>query len=328
MNFASDNAAGDWRASVSGPDVDGKLLIPADLPQQPVVARFEHLTLIPVAGDETDTIDPRQLPPVRFTCARCTYGDLQLSDVEMITSRRSDGLSIDSLSLHTDGFEARADGAWTIDAALGQRTRLDVQLSSDDLGKLLASLGHTGSATRGGVTDVSLAATWDGPPSQFDLEKLDAVLNFRASQGILTDVRRGTTSRLFGLLVVPNLPRRLKGDFNDLFETGFVYKQIEGTFNIEGGNAYTNDLTLDGSVARIDIAGRTGLVDEDYDQLITVTPKLSESLPLVPIWLVETVLQTELFDKLFSYQYTITGSWNEPLVTRMVIENDFTPDRS
>ena len=325
---ANDNPAGAWRASVSGPDVQGKLLIPADLPEQPVVARFEHLALVPVAADETDGIDPRQLPPVRFTCGRCTYADMQFSDVEMITSRRSDGLSIDSLSLRTDGFEARANGAWTLDDANGQRTRLDVQLRSDDLGKLLASLGHTGRASRGGVTDVNLAATWDGPPSHFDLEKFDGVLRFRTGQGALADVPRGTTGRLLGLLVVPDLPRRLKGDFSDLFEEGFVYKQIEGTFNIEHGNAYTNDLSLDGSLARIDIAGRTGLADEDYDQLITVTPKLSDSLPLIPIWLVEKAIRHKLVNKLFAYQYTITGSWDDPSVNRIVIENEFPSDRS
>ncbi len=325
---ASDGPGGGWRASVSGPDVDGSLLIPADLLRQPIVARFEHLALIPIAGDETDTIDPRGLPPVHFTCERCAYGDMQFRDVEMITSRRGDGLSIDSLSLRTDGYEARANGAWTLDDAHGQRTRLDVQLTSDDLGKLLASLGHSGSATRGGVTDVSLAATWDGPPSQFDLGKLDGVLRFRAGRGILTDVPRGTTGRLFGLLVVPDLPRRLKGDFSDLFEDGFVYKQIEGTFNIEKGNAYTNDLSLDGSLARIDIAGRTGLADEDYDQLITVTPKLSDSLPLMPIWLVEKALRQELINKLFAYQYTITGSWDDPSVTRIIIEHEYPADRS
>jgi uncharacterized protein (TIGR02099 family) len=325
---ASGDPAGAWRASVSGPDIDGKLLIPADRSEQPIVANFEHLTLMPVASDETDAIDPRRLPPVRFTCGRCAYGDMQFRDVEMTTSRRSDGLSIDSLSLHTDGFEARANGAWTLDDALGQRTRVDVQLTSDDLGKLLASLGHTASSTRGGVTDVSLAATWAGPPSHFDLQKLDGVLRFRAGRGILTDVPRSTTGRLFGLLVVPDLPRRLKGDFSDLFEDGFVYKQIEGTFNIEHGNAYTNDLSLDGSLARIDIAGRTGLADEDYDQLITVTPKLSDSLPLMPIWLVEKAIRHELINKLFAYQYTITGSWDDPSVTRIVIEHEYPSDRS
>jgi len=327
---ASSRSAGNWRTTITGPDVDGKVLIPAERARQPIVANFERLVITPVAGDgggDSDTADPRQVPPVRFTCSNCRYGDMQFFDVEVITSRRSDGLNIDSLRVRNDGFEARANGTWTSDDARRQRTRLDVRLRSDDLGELLTSLGQKGGATRGGPTDVTLAASWDGPPSNFDLRNLDGVLNFRAGQGVLTDVRRGTTGRLFGLLVVPDLPRRLKGDFDDVFESGFAYKRIEGTFNIERGNAYTNDLTLDGSVARIEIAGRTGLVDEDYDQLITVTPKLSETLPLMPIWLVEKALRREVFDKLFAYQYTITGTWDAPSVKR-IVKKEFASDRS
>jgi uncharacterized protein YhdP len=325
---ATGDRSGQWRAAINGTDLDGKVSVPADYLNQPVIAEFNRLVLTPVTTAEEDFPDPRRVPPVRFICVHCTYDDMQLYDVEVVTSRRSDGLSIDSLRMRNDGFLARATGAWTHADGQSQRTSLDVQLSSDDLGKFLASLGQDGGATRGGVTDVSLSASWDGPPSAFDLEAMDGVMHFRAGEGTLTDVRRGTTGRLFGLLVVPDLPRRLKGDFSDLFEDGFVYKQIEGTFNIERGNAYTNDLTLDGSLARIDIAGRTGLADEDYDQLMTVTPKLSESLPLMPIWLVEKAIQRELFNKMFAYQYSITGSWDEPSVTPIVIENEYPADRS
>lgn len=325
---ANGNPGGDWRATVEGPDLDGRIVIPNDLPAQPVMAYFDRLVLKPGAGLEVGGADPREFPPVQFTCARCRYDGMDMYDVEVSASRRPDGLGIDALSLRTDGFRAEATGAWTLDAARGERTRLEMRLESDDLGKLLTSLGHNGGATRGGVTDMRLTASWAGPPSSFGLAGLDGELHFRAGEGTLTDVRRGTTGRLFGLLVVPDLPRRLQGDFSDLFEEGFVYKQIEGTFNIERGNAYTNDLTLDGSQARIEIAGRTGLADEDYDQLITVTPKLSDNLPLMPIWLVEKAIQTELINKLFAYQYTITGSWDDPSVTRVVIENEFPAGRS
>jgi len=325
---ATGKPGGSWRTSIAGTDLDGQVLIPANRSHEPIVATFERMALTPLPGDEAAAPDPRRMPPLRFTCSQCTYGEMQLYDVELITSKSDDGLNIDSLRLRNEGFQASAIGAWSWNKARGHHTRLDLQLGSDDLGKFLTSLGHKGGATRGGVTDVNLAASWDGPPSDFSLEHLDGVMHFRAGEGTLTDVSRGTAGRLFGLLVVPDLPRRLKGDFSDLFEDGFAYKQIEGTFNIERGNAYTNDLTLDGSTARIEIAGRTGLVDEDYDQLITVTPKLSASLPLMPIWLVEKALQREIFNKLFAYQYTITGSWDEPSVTRIEIEHDPTSERS
>ena len=41
-------------------------------------------------------------------------------------------------------------------------------------------------------------------------------------------------------------------------------------------------MMMDSASARIDISGRTGLVAEDYDQVVTVTPKLSSTFPLAP----------------------------------------------
>jgi uncharacterized protein YhdP len=111
----------------------------------------------------------------------------------------------------------------------------------------------------------------------------------------------------------------LRFDFSDLFEEGLAYEQIEGSFSIEDGNAYTNDLQMESDAARIDIAGRTGLVNEDYDQIVTVTPKVSSSLPGAPLKLIEKLFRTNM-DKVFAFQYTVTGSWEDPDVERIVIE--------
>ncbi|MDX1434935.1 MAG: AsmA-like C-terminal region-containing protein, partial [Gammaproteobacteria bacterium] len=325
---ASSTDEGGWRASIVGDQLDGQITVPTRSGDAPVTARFDRLTVSPLPEGDANPPDPRGLPPVHFSCRQCTFGDTSLSDIELVTSKIPEGMRIDSLRLRSHAFDASAGATWTVGEDDAQRTRLDARLASPDLGNLLTALGHKGDATRGGVTDLTLTAAWDGSPSDFDLERLDGVLHFRTGEGTLTDIERGTAGRLFGLLVVPDLPRRLKGDFSDLFEKGFVYREIEGTFNIERGNAYTNNLTLDGSLARINIAGRTGLVAEDYDQLITVTPKLSESLPLMPIWLVEKAFQKELFNKLFAYQYTVTGSWNAPSVTRVRIQHDPSSGRS
>ena len=168
-----------------------------------------------------------------------------------------------------------------------------------------------------------LSASWQGPPSAFDMKRIDGALAFQANDGVLTEVERGATSRMFGLLMLTDIPRRLRGDFSDLFDEGFTYDRLQGNFNIADGNAYTQDLTLEGSTARISIAGRTGLVNEDYDQVVTVTPKLSSSLPLVPIWLAEKMLDIRLIDNVFAYRYTITGSWESPSVkpVKMILDS-------
>ena len=69
---------------------------------------------------------------------------------------------------------------------------------------------------------------------------------------------------------------------------------------------------MESDIARFEVVGRTGLVHRDYDQIVTITPKISSTLPLVPIWLAQKILDRNLFDRAFAYQYTIAGTWDEP----------------
>ena len=73
-----------------------------------------------------------------------------------------------------------------------------------------------------------------------------------------------------------------------------------------------------GPSARVDLAGRAGLVARDYDQLVTVTPRLTSSIPLAPLWLAEKMLQTNIFNRVFASRYALTGSWEDPVVERIV----------
>ena len=109
-------------------------------------------------------------------------------------------------------------------------------------------------------------------------------------------------------------------DFSHVFGEGFTFDIIEGSFHLEAGNAYTNDLHMIGPSARVDLAGRTGLVGRDYDQLVTVTPRLTSSLPLAPLWLAEKMLRTDVFNRAFSSRYTLTGNWDNPQITQIIEE--------
>ncbi len=141
--------------------------------------------------------------------------------------------------------------------------------------------------------------------------------------------------RLFGLLSIQALPRRLSLDFTDFFSEGFAFDSIKGDFNLENGEAYTNNLQMIGPSGDIMINGRTGLVAEDYDQIATVVPKVSDSLPVAsalfgPVGVgVGAVLYFagELFesiptniDKILSQQYSIKGNWEDPEINKISLE--------
>ena len=313
-----------WRVEVKGNSVDGEVLFPMpDEQGEPIIIALNQLRLGKIEQDLTiqNRYDPRGFPPLKFSAKNIMYDDINIGTIKFSTSPHPQGLSIDSLFLLSDSFEATSVGTWTLRD--GQHhSQFLTELHTDELDQLLRALGQEESTAQGGATDVVLTLDWPGSPSQFSLKRVVGVVQIRSSRGRLLDINPGATGRLVGFLMMTALPRRLKLDFSDIFSTGITYEVIDGSFALENGHAYTNNLMVDSLTATIEIAGRTGLIDEDYDKVVTITPKLASSLPLAPLWLLEKLLQREIFDKTFSYQYTITGSWEDPQIERIAIETE------
>lgn len=311
---------GAWITKLTGEGIDGAVLVPRDWKNQPIVANFDKIDYrTATESGKTLETDPRDIPSIRFTCKNMTFDGRDLGIVKLVASRVNDGLDFETIYLVADSFETRATGSWQYGTS-GHRSEFSLNIHSNDLGDFLSNLGFGGTNAAGGTTDIAIDANWAASPMDFDLVKLNGLLHFRSTEGKLLGIKRGTTGRVFGLLTITTLPKRLSLDFSDLFEKGVSYDIMEGSFSLENGQAYTNNLMMESPTARVDIAGRTGLATEDYDQVMTVTPKLSSSLPLAPIWLAEKFLNRRIFDKVFSYKYTITGPWDDPKVDLQDVE--------
>ena len=156
--------------------------------------------------------------------------------------------------------------------------------------------------------------------------RLGGSLQARLVDGTLTEVDPGV-GRLFSLVNLHTLGRRLALDFSDLVEQGLHFDEITGSFVFERGDAFTNDLLIETSAASVNLMGRTGLVDRDYDQVITVQPRVSGALPIAgavlggPAAAAALVLFNELFsdevNRLARVQYRIRGPWAAPQVERI-----------
>lgn len=146
-------------------------------------------------------------------------------------------------------------------------------------------------------------------------------------KGQLLEVNPGLGGRVFALLNVNALQRRLTLDFSDLFDKGFSFDSIKGDFRLEQGNAYTENFRIKGPAARIDLSGRIGLAAEDLDQRVEVTPKVSSALPVAAavlgtpavgaaVLVAQQLLGKEV-DKATRTNYQVTGPWNDPVITRI-----------
>jgi uncharacterized protein YhdP len=316
-----------WLLSASGEGVSGDIRIPDPVGSAPIDATFEHLHVkreaapaSPGSSAAHAKLDPKELPPARLVVRSLRYNEADLGLAKLTLSRDREGLVVEELLALSDDFEVRGTGRWTREVT-GTRSEVDLRIHSGDFGRLTSALGYGDSGVDGGAAEIVLRAGWNGSPFELEFERLSGELHFRAANGRLREVKRGATGRVFGLLNLTVLPRRLlRLDFSDLFQEGVSYELMEGSFRLDAGNAYTENVIMDSDNAHVHLAGRVGLVDEDFDQIMTVTPKLSTSLPLAPIWLAEKFLNRKLIDGAFSYRYIITGPWSNPNIQRERVE--------
>ena len=167
-----------------------------------------------------------------------------------------------------------------------------------------------------------LNLAWGGGPRLDFLDTLDGEVQVRFGPGNLDEIEPGA-GRMFGLMSVVALPRRLSLDFSDVFGKGFGFDQIEGTFRIVDGETYTCNLSLEGPAADIGIIGRTSLVARDYEQAAIVSANFGDTLPVAGLLVGPQVAAALLvFSQIFKkplqemgqVYYSIDGSWDEPIV--------------
>lgn len=213
-------------------------------------------------------------------------------------------------------------GQWQF--AGGKRTQLDFTLESNDAGKLLERLGH-GGAVRGGVATLKGKIGWNGQPTMLDYGTLSGEMRLEASNGRFVKLDPGA-GRLLGLISLQGLPRRFLLDFGDVFSEGFSFDNINGRMTVKSGLMRTDRLQIDGPSARVVMRGETDLKLETQRLNVTVQPELGGSAALgvavihplagVATLLAHKILQNPL-NKVFSFDYLVTGKWDDPKVERL-----------
>jgi uncharacterized protein (TIGR02099 family) len=308
---------------IDSEQVKGRFAVPHNLRSQPLSIDLAKCYLGEVELGE-GAIDPRQIPNLDLRIADFRYKTRQLGKVHLETTRVADGLRIEQLVVEPHATTMTARGGWYVQGDK-QRSNIQMHVDSHNIGRTLKALDYVG-AIDGGKGVVNLELKWPGSFAAVNAGNIQGNLNMRLTDGHLLEVDPGA-GRMFGMLSIQTLPRRLLLDFSDVFKKGFGFDVIKGNFTIDSGDAYTNNLYMDGPAARVDIAGRVGLVRQDYDQLVTVVPHVAESLPLIgaltaapqvgaAILFVQKLFKPQI-DVAAQNQYTISGDWNNPVIKKV-----------
>jgi len=333
-----------WQIDLLSREAEGRVTLPRQAErQEPVVAEFSRLALeydfdrdAPGAGaaadDDPDRTDPRTLPAARVDIRSLVLNGDDLGALSLVAEPYADGLRLPRLRLDDEQWNLLGSGRWSRTAA-GEESAIDFTLETSNLDRLDRALGFD-SQLEVSAAEYRLGLRWPGAPSDFALATLSGSIYGKLTDGVLREVEPGI-GRVFSLVNLRQLGRRLTLDFSDLFGRGMQFDAITGNFTLDRGDAYTNDLLIQTSSATVNIMGRTGLADRDYDQLMTVLPHFSGTLPLAgavlggPVVGAALLLFNQLFadkvDELSRVQYRITGPWADPVVERITAEPSSPP---
>jgi len=334
----------DWKLEFKGRDVAGTAAWSApraDAPNGRIVARLSRLVMpgpavLPswtgadkaAAANSPGDVDP--WPELDVVAESFVSKGRDLGKLELVAKPRGAEWRIEKLALSSDAGRIDANGAWR-GQGKQQQTKLDVALDARDAGAFLARFGFPDSV-KGAPTTIAGQLAWAGSPAEFDVPSLAGELKITVGQGRFTKIEPGF-GKLLGVLSLQSLPRRITLDFQDVFSEGFAFDEIAGDVRIASGVMSTDKLRLVGPAAKVEIAGDADLAKETQRLTVHVQPALSGGVsagaallflanPLVGAavgagsLLAQSVLKDPL-EQLFSYQYTVTGSWSDPVVTRM-----------
>ncbi len=260
---------------------------------------------------------PNQLPSLRLLCDDLRIDQVPFGQLLLHTESQQQGQTLENIALQGDNLIIKAAGEWQ-----PGHTKVQGSFQAADLGNLLAQLGKP-RQLKDAQANGTFELTWPGHPFQASAASLAGQAGLVIGPGRLATVSPGFT-RILGLVNVDAFTRRLKLDFADLFKTGYTFDRIQGNFTFGAGQVHTRDLYVDGPTSHIQIGGRIGLVQQDIEQLVYITPKLDGTLLLAgtlaggPVGTLTSLLVQQLLrrqvNRFSRFEYSITGTWQDPKI--------------
>jgi uncharacterized protein (TIGR02099 family) len=320
-----------WEGAVASREVKGRVdWYPAARGR--VVAKLErlHLPEIPAAPPALATAPPaadpvggHELPALDVTADSFRMGALDLGALILRAVPEGRTWQIEKLDLRSPDGHLTAEGGWQ--ATRGKpRTQLTLRLEASDIGGLLKRLGRP-EGVAGGDALLTGVIEWAGNPYRLDPATLSGRLSLEAHRGRFTQLDPGM-GKLFGILSLQALPRRIALDFRDVFSQGFAFDEIRANSTIAGGVMHTGDLRMSGSSAQVTMTGDIDLAHESQTLDVRIVPSVSDSIAIVGAAVVNPLAGLAALllgkalgnpiDRAIAFEYHISGTWADPVVTK------------
>lgn len=263
------------------------------------------------------------LPPIIFSCRICRYDGREFGEVAMRLEPAMAGEQLRNFEVRKGSTVLQVRGGWQ---GAGSELSSGVRgtFRSNNIGSYLNELGYN-SIVRDSSANFNFDLNWQGALPDWNSETLGGEVVWNLGAGYLRDVSDGG-ARIFSLLSLDSVLRKLTLDFRDIFARGMFYSSFGGTLELDNGVVSTNNTRMNGSAGDMTVRGYTNLLDESLNYQLSYVPKVTSSLPVLlafmvnpPSGIAALVLDRVLHDAqvISRLEYEITGTINEPIITEV-----------
>jgi uncharacterized protein (TIGR02099 family) len=218
------------------------------------------------------------IPPLTFHCDSCAIGLLDLGEVDLQVKR------VDHQMIEFTNFTAKRNktqltlaGRWLHNEE-ESTSLLAGQLSVDDIEDELAAIGYD-SIIKDSGAKISFDLNWAGGLHNLTLNQLSGAVKGQLDDGYLADV--SDKAKIFSVLSLQSLVRKLTLDFRDIFSDGMFYSNIKGDYQLNQGLLSTQNTEMNGTAGNLFMTGHTNLVTGELDYEMAYKPNLTSSLPVL-----------------------------------------------
>jgi uncharacterized protein (TIGR02099 family) len=329
LGVSQDAADGSWRGNIDAEQLAGYVEYRAGAAQPGrVYARLLRLALPPAEASSVETLlaeAPATVPPAldividNFELRGKKLGRVELEGA----GRGAREWRLNKLAL--TNLEAQLTGSGQWQAGASPRMVMDFKLDLADSGAFMERLGFA-DTLRGGKGRIAGQVSWAGSPLAFHVPSLDGKLNIALDNGQFLKAGPGA-ARLFSVLSLQSLPRRLALDFRDVFQEGFAFDNVSGDVTIDDGVAATRNLRMRGVQAAVLMEGSADLQRETQDLRVIVVPEINAGTASLAYAVINPAVGLGSFlAQLFlrkplmaasTREFTVQGSWAEPKIERV-----------
>ena len=324
VSVAVNRSEGRWTIDIISDEVVGRAEyeVAEYLEQGEVPSLTVNLSKCHIPEAQSDpterSVNPAKVPNLEFSCNDLRYGQYRLGKSRITARATDDSWNIEKAQFETAVLKIEASGDWFHTG----KSNIKFRFRSNDLGAAMVQLEYP-DMFDGGEINLTGYLSWDDALTKWRPELTNGEIGFAARSGVLSSVATGASNAVVGLLNYDTLLQRVSVDVSDVLKGGIAYHRLGGKMRVESGIINVEGIQLRGPSVEMAVQGQTDWVRKEHNLVAGVDSNIDKSLTTIttlinPIQGLFTYLAKELLENLdinvFSLQYEIQGTWDEPEV--------------